>query len=78
VLNIATGGSETVDALADTIGRLLDRPVEKTYGPAQPGDVRESWADVGAAHDAIGYAPSVGFEEGLRRTIEAMATQEGA
>jgi nucleoside-diphosphate-sugar epimerase len=40
--------------------------------------VRESWADVGAAQDAIGYAPSVGFEEGLRRTIEAMATQEGA
>jgi nucleoside-diphosphate-sugar epimerase len=78
VLNIAAGGSETVNALADTIGRLLDRPVEKTYGPAQPGDVRESWADVTAAHEAIGYAPEVGFEEGLRRTIEAMLGREAA
>jgi UDP-glucose 4-epimerase len=78
VLNIATGGSETVDALADTIGRLLDRPVDKTYGPAQPGDVRESWADVSAARDAIGYEPLVGFEEGLRRTIEAMLGAETA
>ena len=78
VLNIAAGGSETVNALADTIGRLLDRPVEKTYGPAQPGDVRESWADVTAAHEAIGYAPEVGFEEGLRRTIEAMLGTEAA
>jgi UDP-glucose 4-epimerase len=78
VLNIAAGGSETVNALADTIGRLLDRPVEKTYGPAQPGDVRESWADVTAAHEAIGYAPEVGFEEGLQRTIEAMLGTEAA
>ncbi len=71
VLNVATGGSETVNTLADTIGRLLDRPVEKVYGPSQPGDVMESWADVTAARAAIGYTPSVSFEEGLQRTIEA-------
>jgi UDP-glucose 4-epimerase len=76
VLNVATGSSETVDTLADTIGRLLDRPVEKTHGPAQPGDVRESWADVSAAREAIGYEPVVGFEEGLRRTIDAMLGTE--
>jgi len=76
VLNIATGSAETVEALADTIGRLLDRPVEKTYGPAQAGDVRESWADVSAAREAIGYEPLVGFEEGLRRTIDAMLGAE--
>jgi UDP-glucose 4-epimerase len=34
--------------------------------------VRESWADVAAARETIGYEPEVGFEEGLRRTIEAM------
>ena len=78
VLNVATGGSETVNALADTVGRLLDRPVEKVHGPAQPGDVRESWADVTAAREAIGFEPVVGFEEGLRRTIEAMLGTEGA
>jgi UDP-glucose 4-epimerase len=78
ILNIAAGGSETVDGLADTIGRLLGRPVEKTYGPAQAGDVRESWADVSAAREAIGYEPVVGFEEGLRRTIDAMLGAEAA
>jgi UDP-glucose 4-epimerase len=72
VLNIATGGSQSVNELAETVGRLLGRPVEKTFGPAQPGDVRESWADVDAAREAIGYTPKVGFEEGLQRTIEAM------
>lgn len=78
VLNVATGASQTVNALADTVGRLLGLPVEKAHGPAQPGDVRESWADVSAAREALGYEPAVGFEEGLRRTIEAMLGTEGA
>jgi UDP-glucose 4-epimerase len=72
VLNVATGGSETVDDLAETVGRLLDRPVEKRYEPARPGDVEQSWADVTAARDVLGYVPTVGFEEGLRRTIDAL------
>ena len=78
VLNVATGQSQTVNALAETIGGLVGRPVEKVHGPAQPGDVRESWADVSAAREAIGYEPAVGFEEGLRRTMEAMLGTEGA
>jgi UDP-glucose 4-epimerase len=52
--------------------------VAKSYGPAQPGDVRQSWADVSAAREAIGYEAAVGFEEGLRRTIDAMVGREGA
>jgi nucleoside-diphosphate-sugar epimerase len=40
--------------------------------------VRELWADVGAAREAIGYEPVVGFEEGLSRTIDAMLGTERA
>jgi nucleoside-diphosphate-sugar epimerase len=72
ILNVATGSSETVGDLADTIGRLLDRPVRKEYEPTRAGDVLASWADVRAARDAIGYEPTVGFEEGLQRTIDSL------
>jgi nucleoside-diphosphate-sugar epimerase len=40
--------------------------------------VRESWADVSAAREAIGYEPTVALEEGLRRTIEAVLETKGA
>ncbi len=73
VVNVATGGSETVNTLADTIGRLLDRPVEKQFVAERPGDVTQSWADVSAAREAIGYRPTVAFEDGLRQTIESLA-----
>jgi UDP-glucose 4-epimerase len=36
------------------------------------GDVPHSYADIGAAREALGYQPKVGFEEGLRLTVEAM------
>ncbi len=77
VLNIAAGGSETVNTLADTIGGLLGLPVARAHEPMRPGDVEQSWADVSLARELIGYEPTVGFEEGLRLTIESLATREG-
>jgi UDP-glucose 4-epimerase len=70
ILNVATGDSETVNGLAATIGRLLDRPVEAAHEPARAGDVDASWADVTLARTVIGYEPVVDFETGLRRTIK--------
>jgi UDP-glucose 4-epimerase len=70
VVNVATGLPVTVNALAATIGRLLDRPVEVQYLPDRAGDVRHSWADLAAAKRLLGYEASVGLEEGLQRTAE--------
>jgi len=77
VLNIAAGGSETVNTLAGTIGRLLGLPVDRTFEPPRPGDVEQSWADVSLAREVIGFEPDIGFEEGLRLTIESLANKEG-
>ncbi len=76
VLNIAAGGSETVNTLADTIGRLLELPVVCEYEPPRPGDVEQSWADISQARELIGFEPRIGFEEGLRLTIDSLASTE--
>jgi UDP-glucose 4-epimerase len=70
VLNVATGGSVTVNALADAVGMLLGKPVEKSYEPAREADVRASWADVDTARRLLGYEPRIDFDEGLRRTAD--------
>ena len=69
VMNIAVGSSRTLNELAETLRRLLDSDLAPEYAPPRPGDVPESLADVSLARDLIGYEPSVGFEEGLQRTI---------
>jgi UDP-glucose 4-epimerase len=70
ILNVATGASVTVNALADAIGELLDKPVEKSYEPAREGDVLASWADVSEARRLLGFEPQVDFDDGLRRAAD--------
>jgi UDP-glucose 4-epimerase len=72
VLNVATGTSATVNELADAIGRILGRPVERRHREPRPGDVRASWADIGEARRRLGWEPTVDLEEGLRLTVEAV------
>jgi UDP-glucose 4-epimerase len=70
ILNVATGTSVTVNALADAIGALLGKPVERAFEPARDGDVRASWANVDEARRLLGYEPRIDFDEGLRRTAD--------
>jgi UDP-glucose 4-epimerase len=72
VLNVATGRQASVNELADAIGAVLGKPVEKDYLPVRTGDVRDSWADVGAAKRVLGYETAVGLEDGLGLTAEAL------
>jgi UDP-glucuronate 4-epimerase len=38
--------------------------------PMQPGDVRDTYADIGDLASATGFAPKVSVEEGIRRFVE--------
>lgn len=77
IFNVSAGSPTSVNELADTIGRLLGRPVEKTYLPPRPGDLRDSWADVSEARRLLGYEPRVGLEEGLRSTCDFLLDGKG-
>jgi UDP-glucose 4-epimerase len=70
IVNVATGGSTTVNELAETIGRLLSRSVEKVFEPEREADVFASWADVEQARRLLAYEPRVALEDGLRRTAD--------
>lgn len=70
IFNVAAGTPASVNGVADAISRIVGLPVEKSFAPPRPGDIRDSWADVSAARDVLGYVPSVGLEDGLRRTID--------
>jgi UDP-glucose 4-epimerase len=72
IFNISAGKPTTVNELAETVGRLMERTVESTNLPPRPGDLRDSWADPSEARDRLGWEPHVGLEEGLRLTIDSL------
>ena len=76
VLNIATGDQTTVLELADTIGDLVGRDVEKEFLSPRTGDVRHSWADVGEARRVIGFEPRVTLRDGLQRAVDWLLERE--
>jgi len=74
--NIGCGGRHSLNALVAAMGRELGRSLQVEYGPARPGDVRDSMADVALAERILGYHPVISFEEGLRRTVAWYAAEE--
>jgi len=44
-------------------------PVQPVRGPGQPGDVRNTGADITVAHEGFGYAPQVSLRDGLAAMV---------
>jgi UDP-N-acetylglucosamine/UDP-N-acetyl-alpha-D-glucosaminouronate 4-epimerase len=72
IFNVAASAPVTVNTVAAAIGDVLGKPVEKTFAPPRVGDIRDSWADVTAAREVLGWEPAVGLEDGLRKTVESL------
>jgi nucleoside-diphosphate-sugar epimerase len=69
VINVATGIRVSLNELFGTIASLTGSSLTASHGPARTGDIRDSQADISRARALVGYAPSVGFADGLARTL---------
>ncbi len=69
-INVACGESFNLLELVTGINKVLGTNVEPVFEPARVGDVRESLADISVARKVLKYEPKVGFDEGLKRTVE--------
>ena len=69
VINIAGGRRISINALFRLIQDATGVEREPSYGPARPGDVRNSLADITKARDLLGYEPRVDHTEALQRTV---------
>jgi nucleoside-diphosphate-sugar epimerase len=74
-INVAVGQSHTLNELVASLNELLGTDIEPIYGDPRPGDVPDSLADISRARDVLGYEPTVGFTDGLRRTIDWIANE---
>jgi UDP-glucuronate 4-epimerase len=65
------GHSDPVElrVLIESIAAALGKAVQIRRLPEQPGDVRQTYADIGRASRDLGYRPTTPFREGLERYI---------
>ena len=69
-LNVACGARHSLNQIVQMLNDLLGTRLDPRYESARVGDVSHSEADISLAQQIIGYVPSVGFKEGLKRTVE--------
>ncbi|MFQ5668040.1 MAG: SDR family oxidoreductase [Candidatus Binatia bacterium] len=75
VFNIACNARHSVLDITRVIEKLLGRAVTIEHTPPRAGDVRHTQAAIAKAERFLQYHPAVGFEEGMRRTIDHLRAE---
>lgn len=69
VFNVASGRSYSLLDLVAGLNKIMGLDIQPILEAPRVGDVKDSLADISLAAQELGYAPSVEFSEGLRRTV---------
>jgi UDP-glucose 4-epimerase len=77
VINVATAARTSLNQLLAVLQSIFGTSFAPIYRDARAGDVRDSQADIAKAQRLLGYQPTVGLEEGLRRTVEWYRSSSG-
>jgi UDP-glucuronate 4-epimerase len=69
VYNLGNSNPVELERLVSVIGHALGRTPHIQRKPLQPGDVRDTFADIGLAGRELGYTPTTCLEEGIRSYV---------
>jgi UDP-glucuronate 4-epimerase len=75
ILNFGAGRTVSVLEVVHALEEELEVKARVEWRPRQTGDVSRTWADIGAAREALGYAPQVELREGIRRFVAWLGSQ---
>jgi UDP-N-acetylglucosamine/UDP-N-acetylgalactosamine 4-epimerase len=70
VINIAFGGTTSLNELFRIIAEQIAFTRPPVYAPERKGDIKDSFADISLAKKLLGYKPGTGLQEGLIKTID--------
>jgi UDP-glucuronate 4-epimerase len=68
--NIGNSRSESLLRMIEVLEQACGREAQRVLLPMQPGDVSDTFADVSAIADDLGYAPTTPIEVGVPRFVD--------
>lgn len=75
--NIGNNRSEELVRLIDVIEAACGKPAIRDHHPMQPGDVRDTYADISAIARDLGFAPTTPIDVGVPRFVDWYRTYRG-
>ena len=76
--NIGNHSSEHLMKVVSLLESELGRKAEVDFQPMQPGDVRQSFADIAAISLDLGFQPTTGIEAGIPKFVKWYRDYHGA
>ena len=70
VYNIGNHRSEELTRMIEILEQSIGKTAEKIYEPMQPGDVKETYADISAIQRDVGFAPTTAIDVGIPKFVE--------
>ena len=70
VFNVGCGSRTSLLEIIAMLEAIVGRSLARRHAPSRSGDVAHTLADLSKAKQLLGYEPLVGFEDGLKRTVE--------
>jgi UDP-glucuronate 4-epimerase len=70
VYNIGNHRSEKLTYMIEVLENALGKKAQKIYEPMQPGDVKDTYADIDDLTAAIGFKPTTTIDVGIPRFVE--------
>ena len=68
--NIAGGSPKSVNYLLKSLKDIMGKDIEPVYQASRVGDVRKTHASVEKGAKLLGWKPEIGFQDGLKKTVE--------
>jgi UDP-glucuronate 4-epimerase len=65
IINLGESQTISLHRLVDLIEKVLGKKAQKQFEPMQPGDVKQTFADISKAKRLLGYKPHTNIEQGL-------------
>ena len=69
VFNVGSGRETSINEIFSELKSVTNYGLAPVYGPAKLGETRSIYLDVNKAERELGLRPTIGLEEGLKRTV---------
>lgn len=69
ILNLGRGHAQPLLHMIELVEQATGKTLEKKFLSMQPGDVKQTWADITQAKAQLGWEPKTSLEEGVPRFV---------
>jgi len=71
IMNLGGGNNPyTLNHMIELMEKISGKKAKVKFGKTVKGDMDVTWADISKAKTLLGWSPKIGFEEGLKKTLE--------